>query len=417
MGTARTRVIGFLALVLIAALILPACAQAPAPPASTEPIKLGLLSPLTGSMAMTAPTLNAGAQYAVDEVNKAGGVMGRQVQLITRDTQSLPEIALREAKDLNASEGVQYLFGTILNPCATAVSAWAKEQKVFFLCPINSDTTLTAEYGHRYFFGTSMYDWAQGKGMAIEVAKQPWKKIYNIAMDFSWGHDMVQCFWLHMNQIDPTVQNVGESYPAIGTTDFTPVISKALSSGADAVFVAMVGLDWVNFIVQAKPFGFFDKVKVFGSQILEAAWPAALGKDFPEGMYSLVGAPFYYIDKTYPGAKEFDETVFNDIQTYPDPPSLNVYIGMQFVFAAMEKAQSTDVEKVIDAIEKLQLDTIVGPVHFHDYDHNLNSPRWWAMSKFTPEYPNYCITVDLVRYQDEVYMTKQEVEAARASVK
>lgn len=122
-----TKVLGIIAVViaLVAAIGLTPTAVM----AEKKPIKIGFIHTMSGPISMYGITSAAGAKIAVEEINAAGGVLGRKLELIVRDDKVNPEAGLREAKDLVLKEKVDFLAGTISSGVGMAISGYAKRAK------------------------------------------------------------------------------------------------------------------------------------------------------------------------------------------------------------------------------------------------------------------------------------------------
>src|SRR5208283_5788895 len=125
----------------------------PAPAASTEkPIKIGFIHTMSGAMSMYGISSEAGAKIAIKEINTAGGVLGRKLELITRDDKLSAETGLREAKDLILTEQVDFLTGTISSAVALAISSYVAKEKKIFIVNVSQSSQITEEKWNPYVF-------------------------------------------------------------------------------------------------------------------------------------------------------------------------------------------------------------------------------------------------------------------------
>ena len=152
-----------------------------------KPIKLGVVTAKSSFLAYHGKYAEWGYNMSVEEVNENGGVLGRPIQIIWRDTKCKPDVATREARDLVYGEKVDFLLGCFITSTTNAVSAFAKENKVLFLGS-GSGVGLTEELWHRHFFRTSASTSMIAKAEAIALKEEGYRKVWFIAPDYAFGH-------------------------------------------------------------------------------------------------------------------------------------------------------------------------------------------------------------------------------------
>src|SRR5438552_3692012 len=182
-----------------------------------------------------------GDGMAGEEINGKGGVLGRKLQLVSRDDQSKPDGGVREARDLILKEKVNFLTGIIHCGVALAVSEVAKEYKTVLLVSIAKTAALTEDKGHRYAFRSTSNTLIEGRAAAILMAQQPFKRYAIAGPDYEYGHRMGEDFVTQLKKLRPDVQIVTEVWPKLGERDFTPHINALLQAKPDMVFSAIWG--------------------------------------------------------------------------------------------------------------------------------------------------------------------------------
>jgi branched-chain amino acid transport system substrate-binding protein len=179
---------------------------------AAEPIKFGFLHSLSGGVGQVygIPDQEA-VKIAVEEINKAGGVLGRPLEMIARDDKLNPENAIREAKDLILNQKVQWIQGTVSSAVALAVSVYCKEAKVPFIITTAQSAAITEEKGHRYVFRISTNTDTYTRSMANAAAKK-WggKKVFIIGPDYEYGHKSKADFMEAYLKLLPDAKVVGE---------------------------------------------------------------------------------------------------------------------------------------------------------------------------------------------------------------
>ena len=253
---------------------------------AAEPIKFGFLHSLSGGTGQVygIPDQEA-AKLAVEEINKAGGVLGRPLEMIARDDKLNPENAVREAKDLILNQKVQWIQGTVSSAVALAVSAYCKEAKVPFIVTNAQSAAITDEKGHRYLFRISTNTTNYTRSVANAAAKT-WggKKIFIVGPDYEYGHRSKKDFMDAYTKLVPDAKIIGELWPKLGNQDWTPYISKIMASGADFVYCSLWGGDVISFTKAAWAFGYFDRVKHCGQDWGNIEALGKMSKDlYPKG--------------------------------------------------------------------------------------------------------------------------------------
>jgi branched-chain amino acid transport system substrate-binding protein len=375
-----------LLITLVAALlVLPVGAEA------QKPIKVGYPMIMSGPGALFGEPAAKGAQMFVDEINGKGGVLGRKLELIVRDTKGNADEAVRVSRELILKENVDFLVGTLTSAEGPAVSVVAKENKVVFIAPIPKTDQLTApDKLHPYVFRVAANTTMEGRSAAEIVAKWNVSKVATISPDYAYGQDVTKAFVEHLKKVKPSVQIVDQQWPKLGEADYTPFINAQMAKKPDAVFSSLWGGHFVTFAKQAKPLGYFDAVKYNFIGVGEAGSPEStksMGKDYPVGIWGnsydafyWAGAPAAHKDYTARlGAYLKDE--------YPSSWAVQGYIGLQFLAEAIKKANSTDSDKVAKALLGLSVDTPVGKLTIREKDHQANRGQLYGKTVMDPKYP------------------------------
>lgn len=369
--------------------------------AKGKPLKIGVIYTLSGVGAPYARPAVSGHELAAEEINNAGGVLGRPVKLVVRDDKGSPEVALREARDLVFRDEVDFLMGAISSAVGLAISSFAKEQKILFINSIAQTAALTEEKGHRYVFRTATNTVVYGRSGAMMAAQLPHMKYYVIGHDYEYGHRSVEDFWGALQKLKPGVQRLGEQWPKLPTKDFTPFITAILAAQPEAVFSALWGADAIGFIKQARGFGYFEKIKQhMGPDQGDLEIAMGLGEEMPDGILAGAHYPVYAFDTKE--AKDYIKKYQDKTGAGEFPPAGFGfgYYATYFLSKAIEKAGATDKEKVIDALEGFSLDTVVGKVTIRAYDHQAMRPFYWGYTKKVPEYP-FAILRDVKTFSPE----------------
>jgi branched-chain amino acid transport system substrate-binding protein len=369
-------------LALVLAMPLAASAQ--------KPIKVGFPMILSGPGALFGEPASKGAQMFVDEINAKGGVLGRKLELLPRDTKGNADEAVRVSRELILKENVDFLVGTLTSAEGPAVSVVAKENKVVFIAPIPKTDQLTAaDKLHPYVFRVAANTTMEGRSAAEIVAKWTVTKVATISPDYAYGQDVTKSFVEHLKKIKPSVQIVDQQWPKLGEPDYTPFINAQMAKKPDAVFSSLWGGHFVNFAKQAKPLGYFDAVKYNVIAVGEAGSPEstkAMGKDYPVGIWGNSYDAFYWGET--PAHRDYVARLSKYLKDeYPSSWAIQGWIGMAFLAEAIKKAGSTDSDKVSKALLGLSIDTPIGKQVIREKDHQANRGQLYGKTVMDPKYP------------------------------
>ncbi|HET7874111.1 MAG TPA: ABC transporter substrate-binding protein [Methylomirabilota bacterium] len=375
----------------ILTLLLALTLAAPLAAHAQKPIKVGYPMILSGPGALFGEPALKGAQMYVEEINAKGGVLGRKVELVPRDTKGNADEAVRVSRELILRENVDFLVGTLTSAEGPAVSVVAKENKIVFIAPIPKTDQLTAaDKLHPYVFRVAATTTMEGRSAAEIVAKWPVTRIATIGPDYAYGQDVTRAFVEYIKKIKPSVQIVDQQWPKLGEADYTPFINAQMAKKPEAVFSSLWGGHFVTFVKQAKPLGYFEAIKYNMMEVAEGGSPETakgLGAEYPVGIWSNSYDAFYWEDG--PKAhKEYTARLSKFLKDeYPSSWAIQGYMGMQFLAEAIKKAGSTDSDKVSKALLGLTVDTPTGKITIREKDHQANRGQLYGKTVKDPKYP------------------------------
>jgi len=350
-----------------------AVTPAPATPAPGPPIKLGFIAP-TGfpAYAILAKHAIEGAKLAVEEIEAAGGILGRPLELVFRDDKADPAEGARQARDLIEREGVFALIYQISSAVALAISEVAREKKVPYYANVSS-IELTADAGHRYVWRLPAHTTTQyARTFGALLKERGWRRIYWAGADYAWPQRLFKDLKDYIAEAWPEAEIVGEQWPKLGEKDYTPNLT--LIAGAvgtfDVLLQIFIGGDQVGFTKQANAFGLYEKVKAAGITDLLVA--QALKEDMPKGYLGNDAYPFWIIDN--PRSKAFVEKFRAKTGEWPNMFAPFGYESVHAYAAALKRAGAIDREKMIDALDGLTLDTVWGKATIQGCDNQGRHP-------------------------------------------
>jgi branched-chain amino acid transport system substrate-binding protein len=355
-----------------------------------KPIKVGMPMPLSGPPALFGDPAVKGAQMFVDEVNAKGGVLGRKLELIARDSKGDANEAVRQARELILKDNVDFLVGTLTSAEGPAVSVVAKENKIVFIAPIPKTDQLTApDKLHPYVFRVSANTTMEGRSAAEIVAKWPVTKVATMSFDYAYGQDVTKAFVEHLKKLKPSVQIVDQQWPKLGEQDYNPFINAQMAKKPEAIFSSIWGGFFVTYSKQGKALGMFDAVKYHFIGVGEAGSPEttkSMGKDYPVGIWGNSYDAFYWGES--PAHKDYVARLSKYLKDeYPSSWAIQGYIGMHFLAEAIKRANSTESDKVSKALLGLTIETPIGPQTIREKDHQANRGQLYGKTVLDPKYP------------------------------
>ena len=373
-----------LTMLLALALAVPMTASA------QKAIKVGMPIPLSGPPALFGDPASKGAQMYVDELNAKGGVLGRKIELIVRDSKADANEAVRVAREMILKDNVDFLVGTLTSAEGPAVSVVAKENKIVFIAPIPKTDQLTAaDKLHPYVFRIAANTTMEGSSAAEIVAKWPVTKVATIAFDYAYGQDVTRAFVEHIKKIKPSVQIVDQQWPKLGEQDYNPFINAQMAKKPDAIVSSIWGGFFVTYAKQGKALGMFDAVKYNFLGLGEAGTPEttkSMGADYPVGIWANTYDAFYWGETA--AHREYTERLSKYLKDeYPSSWAIQGYTGMQFLAEAIKKAGSTDSDKVSKALLGLTIDTPIGKQTIREKDHQANRGQLYGKTVKDPRFP------------------------------
>ena len=357
-----------------------------------KPIRIGYPVILSGPGALIGEPSLKGAQMFVEEINGKGGVLGRKIELVVRDTKGNADEAVRVARDLILRENVDFLFGTLTSAEGPAVSPIAKENKIVFVVPVVKTDQLTSpENLHPYVFRTTTNTTIEGRTGAEIMAK--WsniKRVGTMSPDYAFGQDVTRAFVTHLKKIRPDIEIVDQQWPKLGETEYSPFINAQMAKKPDAVFSSLWGGHFVTFAKQAKALRYFES---FGHNFLGAGEAGAIetakamGDDYPFGVWANSYDAFNWADGPQAHKDYIARLRAFTKDEHPSSWPITGYIGMQILAAAIAKAGNTDSEKVSQAMRDITVETPIGKQTIRAKDHQANRAQFWGKMTKDPKYP------------------------------
>ena len=351
----HTRLLAYLALAV--GLATPAMAQ--------QTIKIGELNSYKAFPAFLDP-YKKGMAMAVDEINAAGGVDGKKIELISRDDGANPGEAVRVAEELITREGVSMLAGTFLSNIGLAVTNFAGQKKVVFLAAEPLTDKITWEDGNKYTFRLRASTYMQVAMLMPETVaakKKRWALVYP---NFEYGQAAAAAFKKLLKEKQPDVEFVTEQATPLGKIDAGAVAQAIDDAKPDAIFNVLFGGDLAKFVREGNIRGVFKSRTVVSLLSGEPEYLDPLKDEAPVG-WIVTGYPWNKIK--IPEHAAFLKAYEAKYHDYPRLGSVVGYVTIKSAAAAIAKAKSTDAEKLVAAFKGLKIDGPFGPFEYRAIDH------------------------------------------------
>lgn len=351
---------------------------------AADTIKIGDFCAYT-KYALHCNAYKKGVELAIEEINTSGGVIGKTLKLVSRDSFGTPDKALRVVEELINRDNVDFLTGGYLTHVAVAVAALAERyQKPYFAIGASPNITWTKKRDHVYKVNLSEYAFA---GMLAEKAAEfdleRWATIGN---NYEFGHAIVDAFQENLNNRQDDVIWATEQWPTIGKIDAAAEIQALRASKPDAILVALVGKDLISFARELKRRDAFQDTPIFAYNMGYPEIMPSFGSDYPEGWIS-DGYPVEQLDTQE--QKKFKRDYVDTFGELPKRSSLIGYITIHAMAKGIEKAGSTDPNAFSKHIAQIEVLTPDGLVSFRDIDHQSSWGHYIGTTKLVDGKPKF----------------------------
>ena len=331
-----------------------------------ESIKIGDINHYKRLAAFAEP-YKKGLDLAVQQINDAGGILGRPLEVISRDDNGKPGDAVKIAEELMTRDGTVMLTGSILSNVGLAISSLAAEKGYIYLAAEPLADALVWESGNPYTFRLRTSTYVQAAMLAEEAAKTDAVRYATIAPNYAYGTAAVAAFKEILTKLKPDVEFVAEQWPALFKIDAGAEVQALEAAKPDAIYNVTFGTDLQKFVREGSTRGLFEGRKVYGLLTGEPEYLDPLGEESPEGWF-VTGYPWYALEDG-PGKKFVDEYMAAYPDETPKVGSIVGYMTIQSIAAALTKAGSTDTPALLAAFEDLQVpNTPMGDIMYRGLD-------------------------------------------------
>ena len=343
----------------------------------SDPIRIGCIQTLSGSVGDIGRYHLQGAQAAVKYLNETGGVDGRPVELVVRDSKFSPAEAITALREFSGS-GINLIHGESFSSSVMAALPLLKDLNVVNISP--SVIAMDATHGqfNRNFFRCGLNARMQYGGQAMVMAKMApdakrWGGVVPDTLGSRLGWQMLS-FALkqeYKKYANKDVELIDPVFTKTGTVDFRTAISQIVSQKLDGLHAGVAGGEAISFYQQGRPFGLFNEVKILADTNLSVQAGPTLKRATPPNFWS---ACLWHFDgyKQLPLAQKFYKDLGGEEKNaIIHPYSAQAHTAVMSFAGAIRDAKSTDTDKVISSLENISFDSVFGPLRYRKEDHQL----------------------------------------------
>ena len=315
-------------------------------------IKIGEVNSYKAQPAFLEP-YKKGMDLAIEEINAAGGVNGKKLELIIRDDNANPGEAVRAAEELFSREKVDVLTGSFLSHIGLALTDFAKQKKIFFLASEPLTDKIVWQNGNRYTYRLRTSTYMQVAMLvpeAVAMKKKRWAIVYP---NYEYGQSAAASFKELLKAAQPDVE-------------------------PDAIFNVLFGADLAKFVREGNTRGLFKGREVVSLLTGEPEYLDPLKEETPNG-WVVTGYPWYGIQT--PEHKAFYNAYNAKYKDYPRLGSVVGYSAIKSLAEGMKKAKSTETEKMIAAFKGLSVMTPFGPAVYRAQDNQSTMGAYVGRTK------------------------------------
>ncbi|NND64394.1 MAG: ABC transporter substrate-binding protein [Gammaproteobacteria bacterium] len=332
----------------------------------------------------TARAWKNGWTMALEEINASGGVLGRPLEVISRDTRGDPSDALQVANDLVSRDQVVMLYGSLYDHVNLAMSNFARNHQILYFSPAGGTLKLTGEEWHDLYFQYQppISGWIGPIVDKKEVSTA--NRWAVVSANYEFGRSLVDEFQTRMEQVNPDFEFVEKQWFPIFKLDAGSVAQVLSQTEVDGLFVLAFESDYVKFVREGRKRNLFENKVIVAPVGGHPGYIRQLGEEAPVGWWS-TGYPVEQFNK--PGLVSFREKYQSRYDGLPDMFAQFGYVTLHFITDAMEKTGSTDSHLVAEMLRTTTFDTLDGPLSFREFDGASSYGMWIGKTGFYDELP------------------------------
>lgn len=339
---------------------LPAAAQ------TKDPIRIGVVTPLTGTYAPLGTQIKWAIDLAAKEINESGGILGRKVELLYEDEEANPAVATQRAEKLFLQSKVDFLTGTVNSGSTLAVGQVAERAGKIMATSVSFSDVITGEKCSPNVFRVNAKAGMQSSALAAWLLKEkPGARIYYLGPDYEMGRNTVASFKSTAEK--GGAKTLGEVFAPLDSKDYSTFFGQIRAAKPDVFYTSVGGNDSVRLFTQMEEYGLKKNMVMIGAaSVITPQTIGAMGNKVAEGFVTGVG---YSPELDTPENKAFVTKFRTAYKADPDVYAADSYGVMYFYKHAAEKAKSTETDKIRAAMRGLEWSTPQGKKQMRAGDH------------------------------------------------
>ena len=331
-----------------------------------DKVRIGHLTPLTGFLGALGEYAVMGIRMATEEINAAGGVFGRQIEVMSEDSVN-PQVASTKAQRMIERDGVAVLMGEINSASALTISQVAARNKKLFLSSGARSDALRGKDCNRYTFHVDIPVTVLVNTVGQALVRDNMvrgKKVFSLTSDYLFGHDLSRVAKKFFAANGGTI--VDDELVPTDASDFSPYLIKIRQARPDFVSTNLAGNQVTNFVKQYAEFGLPYPVVGFNLNTADA-WAAG------EGNLGGIWPTVWHHDLNTPGSRAFTAAFVKKYGKVPENHAWIEYVSLKILAQAMNATKSADTDKLIAYFEsEAQFDILKArKAYFRSWDHQL----------------------------------------------
>jgi branched-chain amino acid transport system substrate-binding protein len=373
-----------------------------------DTIRIGWTADMPGIGATFYSSQKNAIELFIEEVNANGGVLGKKLELVIRDSKLKPDVGATVARELILSEKCDFLIGPTSSAVAKAVTNVAKEfKKIIYFHTSNTEDLTTKDF-QPYMFQVVPNTGIEGRGITVFLAKKPYKRYSYIGADYAYAHTQWDAFKESLKKLNPEAKILDAVWTKLGETNYAPYIPTLMAKNPEIIYSSLWGGALSSFIKQAKPYGLFKKASI--TSLYDLDMLRATGMDMPEGMLGYARCPYYAINT--PEMQQFVEKYRAKYNEWPADWACMAYDGLIALTTAIKKANSIDSDEVVKALEGMHFASLRGDRYIRAEDHMANVGIYVGYTVKDPRYEGFLVMKDVVEVPaEDVWLSVEEAKA------
>lgn len=338
--------------------------------AQAEPIKIGLNYPRTGNYKDEGLELRRGALLAVDEINQAGGVLGKPLELLSKNTSSQADKAVSNV-DYFANQDARMVFGGATSEEAIAAGQRARERGLLYFATLSYANEVTGLAGHRYLFRESNSAWMSARVLGEYLSwHMPRQRYHFIIVDDAWGRSMENALRLATNSTD-RARHGRTALPSglVRREQYLAALNKAARSEADILVLVLLGENLQRSMRMVHNMGLKQRTQIIVPNLTKSVVQQA----GPLVMEGVIGTEAWTWNlpsqDNIAQGQQFVERYISDYQEYPGSTSASAYSIVKQWADAVQRTQSLDSERLISTLEDHSYQLLKGQQQWRAFDH------------------------------------------------